>query len=1050
MNNKKFFVAALTSLFAFASAAVAANFSSTSVETASAFSQRNNSGDATEYDASSFHAEELARNELTVDFTSLTTTPESKSATLTFLSSSLTGWGTPSKNAYVVIDDPDYTGTPSHPSMSGAEQPTFDGYTIEMNEKQTFVLDYTPEGGQREKHPEFILPEYLTYGDIFRIHNTKILSNTFVFKDLTDEQKEKLEVKVDPETGDETGGIAYYSDSEHPNKDKYIPAFEYLIIPDDIEVIQKDAIKNVSPGVKILCECSPEYAATHWDPNWISWNELNTDHSITFNYVLKGKETTGKDTGHEVSQLTQSIGSATKNFGKLTHAITDGVTYTAVSDVNWTGDYDNPVRSEYGLEKPYHLEGTVQTLEDDGSHAIYIPESLTYGTDLVIDNNTISSKTFEVPATTVVENVPVQDIDLDGNPVFDNNGDPVYVTDINGNIVTEEVSKDVYDGPELAIYIPANVETIDNGAFSGFGIDTAHKIKIYCEAPSKPGTWSDGWTDADYTATGADQVVFWSCAFPEAKKVVASTSTSREMRLSKDASTYLLGYKHEKQDKYFCAECNKLYTADELTADEITKGKDAHGHNLQVIEDVTPVYNLPLIVRYQIKNTDNNEVREYWHEMPLLSEEPTSTSTSYYDSVKSEPLSRSFDILLDENEEFVINSVQVYNIYRQKSVKLLTTVVEKKQQLDEDGNPKYDKDNKPIYVKTESGEDKLFVNEKYLTYRIPDTKLGFKADAFKRFSREINVDEIINYRFDGITKFFDYSMITMKVDRVLDPCYWYEGLDDTYKGSWDDKMETGEFVIRYAMYNVNNSYYRLTYYSPTKGGEVTTTIPVKTPNSVVPLEKDTGNNVSFLIHNSDVTYKDGNKVVSDFSIENLKRIELVSLTINIHLWQAEKAQKISHSEVVIHFGCIDIMPRMTTAPAAYNIFNFIVVFEAILIVVYAAGAVGLFFILKEKFKNDEFRRMKPKQYVKTAILGYLGIFIISLTILFIIFRAGMFSNAVAVHNPLDVYVVIPGIISIVVIGYFIKFTVGKVKANKQRRVAKKLKLNEDAADDGTK
>ena len=94
--------------------------------------------------------------------------------------------------------------------------------------------------------------------------------------------------------------------------------------------------------------------------------------------------------------------------------------------------------------------------------------------------------------------------------------------------------------------------------------------------------------------------------------------------------------------------------------------------------------------------------------------------------------------------------------------------------------------------------------------------------------------------------------------------------------------------------------------------------------------------------------------------------------------------------------------------------------------------------------------MKPKAYVKTAALGYVGLLIISVTVLFIIFRGGLFSNAVAVHNPIDIFIVVPGVISIVIIGYFIKFVVGKLKSNKQRKQAKKLKLNEDAVDDGTK
>ena len=72
------------------------------------------------------------------------------------------------------------------------------------------------------------------------------------------------------------------------------------------------------------------------------------------------------------------------------------------------------------------------------------------------------------------------------------------------------------------------------------------------------------------------------------------------------------------------------------------------------------------------------------------------------------------------------------------------------------------------------------------------------------------------------------------------------------------------------------------------------------------------------------------------------------------------------------------------------------------------------------------------------------------TVLFIIFRAGIFNNSISVHNPLDLFIVIPGIISIIVIGYFIRYLVLKYKDNKKLKEAKKLKLEQDVADDGTK
>ena len=919
MNNKKFFGAAITTIFSFVMAVTAANFSSISVKKASALGDENDAP----YSEASFNSSiEIGRNELTIDIQSLTSTPTSKSATITFSSVSVTGWGTPKKNAYIVIDDPDYSGSESQPSLSDRTNPQFNGYTIEMSNAATFTLDYTV-GETRVKITEFVIPQTVSYGNTFSIKNNKILSDAFVFEKGLEEAK-----------------------------------FDRLVIPSGIEVIESKAFQNVPANVEVkICESSkPAGWADDWfgdiDPAKIEWN-----------YQLVGKETTGRTTGNETNQLDQSIGTAKKTFGKLSNSAGNSANnvYTVVDDVNWTGDFDNPVRD--GSSAPYALEGYVLRLIDNAS-AIYVPETMQYGSDLTIANTRIAAHA----------------LDFDQ---FDDN--------------------EQYIGNISEIYIPSGITEIESKAFT----DVPASVTFKCEAASKPALWSDSWVP-----NGTK--VEWGVAFDESKRNTAVTSTDRLFRLANEDTTFILGYKYTQHDTFFCEHCNEIYQASDLV-----DGKCPEGHAVTVLPDVTPEFQKPLVVSYDIRNTRDNSIRKVWYEFPLQSEEPTSTSTSYYDSVRTQPLSRSFDILLEDDEEFDATSVDVYNIYRAKSTKILTKTVE-------DGQ----------------------VVEKYLTYRYPDTKVSFTASASKRYKNEVNVNSVVKYNFTGLTKFFDYSMISMNVDKVL-PSYWFEGISEDVRNSVQDKIDDGSYSIRYAVYNINNSFYRLTYYSPSLDKVVTVTTAIKTPNSVVVLEKDTGNKLSYLIKNSDITYEEGGKKYNDFALENLKQLEIVGFTINIHLWNIAQSTKVGRTDLSIHFGAIDVMPENANAKV-YNIFTFVLIFELVALAAYAIGSVVLFFVLKEKYKNDEFRRMKPKVYAKTAVLGYVGLLIISITVLFIIFRGGLFSNAVAVHNPIDIFIVVPGVISVVIIGYFIKFIVGKFKSNKQRKQAKKLKLNEDAVDDGTK
>ena len=71
-------------------------------------------------------------------------------------------------------------------------------------------------------------------------------------------------------------------------------------------------------------------------------------------------------------------------------------------------------------------------------------------------------------------------------------------------------------------------------------------------------------------------------------------------------------------------------------------------------------------------------------------------------------------------------------------------------------------------------------------------------------------------------------------------------------------------------------------------------------------------------------------------------------------------------------------------------------------------------------------------------------------IFFIFSRSNLFANSLAVFNPLDTFIVVLSIAAIFFIGYFAKFFVTAYKNHKDRKEAKRLKLDEDVDSDGTK
>ena len=128
---------------------------------------------------------------------------------------------------------------------------------------------------------------------------------------------------------------------------------------------------------------------------------------------------------------------------------------------------------------------------------------------------------------------------------------------------------------------------------------------------------------------------------------------------------------------------------------------------------------------------------------------------------------------------------------------------------------------------------------------------------------------------------------------------------------------------------------------------------------------------------------------------------------------------------------------------------FLVLEALIFVVLFAAGTVGLFLYRKAKYKNDEFLRVNPKKFFIRAAIALVCSYIVLLAVSAIVLRTGLFANAVVVYNPLDAFIIIFGILSILVIGYFGKYLVGAIKARNERNRVRRLKLDEDVPDDGT-
>lgn len=316
----------------------------------------------------------------------------------------------------------------------------------------------------------------------------------------------------------------------------------------------------------------------------------------------------------------------------------------------------------------------------------------------------------------------------------------------------------------------------------------------------------------------------------------------------------------------------------------------------------------------------------------------------------------------------------------------------------------------------------------------PELTQAYNIAPKKSFSRAYDIKDFIECSFTGLSTFSGYTAIDLNID--ISKTNIYEHLKANYYNTHLKDIESGKLKIRYRLTSLTLCSFRVTYSEG--GADVQKDVKIITPVAQFKLEKQTGNKVSFLFKNSDIS--------ANFSANKIRSMSFVGLFVAVDLMTAKGP--VARSGVITRFGYHSIMPYSEKA-SLFDINTFLIILGIAYVAAFVGTTIALYFYLKNKYKNDEFRRMKNKPFFTKAALFLVGSAIVLFDIVFIILRASALNNAIVVFNPADAYIIILSVLSVVIIGYFIKFMVATIKANKERRRIIKLKLNEDVEDDGT-
>lgn len=315
---------------------------------------------------------------------------------------------------------------------------------------------------------------------------------------------------------------------------------------------------------------------------------------------------------------------------------------------------------------------------------------------------------------------------------------------------------------------------------------------------------------------------------------------------------------------------------------------------------------------------------------------------------------------------------------------------------------------------------------------LPDLTKPLFAKPHKMFTKIYDLSEFMKITFDRVSTFGNYISIGTRID-IVNGGHVFEELRPGQYSNYKDKIASGKAYIRARFTSLPLASYRVKV-----NGEETIS-SVSTPITQIVLSKNSGNRVNFMIKKDQLKNGFDLKTFEYFALENL----IVSLDV------VENGTIIKRTVAHTKFGCVYFF----TPDDQIKSFNG-TLFLILFIAGYAIGAVALsivlFFVFKIKYKNDEFRRLKPKQFIKKAIIYSLTSLAVVVFIAFIILRTTVLLSSIVVYNPLDVFITIFGIATIIIIGYYVKEIIAFVKANKQRKKVLKLGLANDIADDGTK
>jgi hypothetical protein len=311
---------------------------------------------------------------------------------------------------------------------------------------------------------------------------------------------------------------------------------------------------------------------------------------------------------------------------------------------------------------------------------------------------------------------------------------------------------------------------------------------------------------------------------------------------------------------------------------------------------------------------------------------------------------------------------------------------------------------------------------------------GTKAVYFRGF----DISEIADIKYQGYASLGSYSVFHFYGLGFGDEIYSNLGAryERLYESSWAD-IESGISFVR-------------------------TRVNFTSASFIFFLKDGSQTEISYK-RSLDINITNGNDIdviVSGVDPEKVEDMQFYNMNINIDIYSTSTRKTVPQSNAMISIAYVDLsfkdlydvngalVKEGSKGTFSVDCLAILVAVPLAIFAVYSIVAILKYFYEKKKYAHDEFKRVRTRPYFNTATLGILAIESLTISVISIVMRVGVFNDSLVLYNPIDAVIIVSCVASILFIIYFTRYFVTQIKNILDKRMNDKIAKNRES-DDGT-